>query len=1068
MKKSSLIPVLTAVLLATGAIGQNVSPTINDFATRQFGQSPNVAPFSQPISTTSPNLVEGRELDSPFAIAFDRTTSPPILYVVDSLNNRVLAFKNPNNLTGCGISAPTSCGMADLVIGQRDFFSTQQGGPGRPGLNRGFALPISVAVDASGALYVYDAGNNRIVRFPSPFKQTVSPLITDLVIGQKTVDTGILANQGQSGPDNTTLSVGTNVPAGIAIEPVTGNLWVSDYGNNRVLRFPTNQLVAGTILPKADFVLGQTGFSTGTPITVPPGTQPVLDKALIQNPTGITFDSEGNLYVADAYSRVLFFNAGFAAFGQSASRVLGVCNPNVSPTNVCTNPSLNGYTLNTPTGLFTDGSHLFVADTGNHRIAMYDKHQNWPDPPNPGVVPQIAQDSPPIQAVFGQTDPKTGNKPNRGQADPGPNTIDLPVGGAFNGSDMWVVDSSNHRILGFQGQSGTASYLVGQLDFVYRAPNLIEGREVFLSPGNQVGGDVAIDNNSSPPHLYIADTFNNRILGFKDARNVQAGQKADIVIGQTDLTGKPGSAFYRNLINNPNNDVALPSASGLNQPVGVMVDGNGNLWVADSGNARVLRFPQPFAAGVTTQTPTIVIGQQDFTSANTDASSTGMQFPYGMVLLPNSGALVVSDVALNRLTVYRKPAGGDFRSSVAADVVLGQQSPNNSLPSNSTAGLNVPRHIGADSSDRVYVADSNNNRLVVFNNPSTAVTGAASALQLPMPSPQGVAVSLVTGESWITLGNALWRLPEYNTLVQINNPNLQFFTQQLILQSLPFSIALDKNANLIVGESVNRATFYYAKLTYTNAANYNGGTAAGVYVTPAAPGQLMEVYRVGQPFSFTTASAPADPWPTTLGDLQVSVNGVAAPIFRVDASDIAFQVPSATPPSGTVDFIVTRASTGDVVAAGSVPMQQYNPGFFASNSQGFGQVAALNDGGAGGINSQANPVSRDGTHYISFYLTGGGVFDGGPAPAPLDGYAPSDARGSATHDFPSLITIAGQVQSSAITYSGAGGFAGGWQINFTVPSITPVGQVLVVVTLNGIASNVGPGGQKTQLFFYTK
>ncbi len=476
---------------------------------------------------------------------------------------------------------------------------------------------------------------------------------------------------------------------------------------------------------------------------------------------------------------------------------------------------------------------------------MYDKHQNWPDPPNPGVVPQVVQDSPPIQAVFGQTDPKTGNKPNRGQADPGPNTIDLPVGGAFNGSDMWVADNGNNRLLGFQGQSGTASYLVGQLDFVYRAPNLIEGREVFLSPGNTVGGDVAIDNNSSPPHLYIADTFNHRILGFRDARNVKAGQKADIVIGQTDLTGKPGSAFYRNLINNPNNDVALPSAIGLNQPSGVMVDGSGNLWVADTGNARVLRFPQPFAAGVTAQTPSIVIGQQDFTSANTDASSTGMQAPYGLVLLPNSGALVVSDVQANRLTVYRKPAGGDFRSSVAADVVLGQQSPNTSLPSSSTAGLNSPRHIGADSSDRVYVADSSNNRLVVFNNPSTAVTGAPSALQLPMPAPQGVAVSLVTGESWITLGSSLWRLPEYNTLVQINNPNLVFYTQQLSLQSFPFSIALDKNANLIVGESANRATFYYAKLTYTNAANYNGGTAAGTYVTPIAPGQLMEIYRVG-------------------------------------------------------------------------------------------------------------------------------------------------------------------------------------------------------------------------------
>ena len=43
----------------------------------------------------SPNLVEGRELDAPGHIAFDTSGSPPILYIADIGNNRVLAYKNP-------------------------------------------------------------------------------------------------------------------------------------------------------------------------------------------------------------------------------------------------------------------------------------------------------------------------------------------------------------------------------------------------------------------------------------------------------------------------------------------------------------------------------------------------------------------------------------------------------------------------------------------------------------------------------------------------------------------------------------------------------------------------------------------------------------------------------------------------------------------------------------------------------------------------------------------------------------------------------------------------------------
>ena len=70
----------------------------------------------------------------------------------------------------------------------------------------------------------------------------------------------------------------------------------------------------------------------------------------------------------------------------------------------------------------------------------------------------------------------------------------------------------------------------------------MEGRE-FNGPQG-----VALDMNVNPPILYVADTGNNRVLGFRNANTFSNGQKADIVIGQVDFQstftqGPRGSGF---------------------------------------------------------------------------------------------------------------------------------------------------------------------------------------------------------------------------------------------------------------------------------------------------------------------------------------------------------------------------------------------------------------------------------------------------------------------------------------------------------------------------------------------
>ena len=79
--------------------------------------------------------------------------------------------------------------------------------------------------------------------------------------------------------------------AGLTIEPSTGALWVTDPGNNRVLRFPASQLAANTTLPQADLVIGQSNFTTQQVPTPPPGgVQSALVYTSLYEPAGIVFE----------------------------------------------------------------------------------------------------------------------------------------------------------------------------------------------------------------------------------------------------------------------------------------------------------------------------------------------------------------------------------------------------------------------------------------------------------------------------------------------------------------------------------------------------------------------------------------------------------------------------------------------------------------------------------------------------------------------------------------------------------------------------------------------------------
>jgi uncharacterized protein (TIGR03437 family) len=428
--------------------------------------------------------------------------------------------------------------------------------------------------------------------------------------------------------------------------------------------------------------------------------------------------------------------------------------------------------------------------------------------------------------------------------------------------------------------------------------------------------------------------------------------------------------------------------------------------------------------------------------------------PVGIAIFA-AGEVAISDAAANRILEFTRPAGGDFTSGQAAVFVIGQATMTQASSGSGSNQLFNPAGIGVDSSDRLFVADYGNNRLLVFSS-HTSTNPSATLIVPNLYQIEGVAVSYATGRSWVAvLGSSLVeQFPEFDTLQSTQTP-----TQSLYSYG-PLAVALDPFDNLLVADSANRLDFYFGQLYYKNTASYAAGIGSAAGPTP---GMLTWAGLYGSSFNFTpsygtgTAANLAPPWPATVSNVQVMVNGVVAPIFRVDPTVVLFEIPNSTPSSGSADFVVTNPTTGQVLAAATFSMQSASPGIYTLNSAGTGQVAATTYDSKGNllgtapyVNGPSNPVSAGGI--IGLYLTGAGYVAGLPA----DGTAPNGTFN--THAVP-VVHINGevaQVLGSAMSPQ----YPGLWQINVVVPSDTPSssltgGSTSIIVSLDDNTSNIG-------------
>ncbi len=1050
---------------ASAAAGQ----TLNPLPARVFGQpgAPrSLAELASPL-TIAPNLAEARSLFRPNSVAVDTSADPPVLYVADTGNHRVLAWRDA---TLAQMARP-----ADLVIGQRSFdTSAPLNITAAQGFTSALWAPTSVAVDAEGNLFVADAGNNRILRFPRPFEQPEGELIrADLVIGQLDLKSNLANRSSSASAPPTASSIKTNASSigGVQNASLTfdaeGNLWFSDSGNHRILRYPAGAVRGPSNTEEggeeiaADLVLGQADFNTATanPGRADPARGDRLRRDSIRFGGPIAFDSQGNLFYSDDLARVLVWQPPFEN-GKAAARILGIYieRPGAEPL-----PDVNDYTFGFrlsagstpvftggPQGLWCEGDHLYVADTYNHRIVRFEPVATWP-PEDPAEGQVSARTS----AVFGQ-DSFHSSTANRWEfAEPTAESFQRPVAGVFAAGRMFVVDQGNHRLLVHPYDAENhlpqpAEFVLGQMEFALRSPNLIEGRELSggtltLAAGNQqlplsLGPAMAIhypDSPDEPPHLYIADTGNNRVLAFWDARQFQSGAVADLVLGQVGQS--------RSLVNSPFNNPSQPTRTGLFLPSSVAVDAEGNVWVADTGNGRLMRFPRPFDRWENHQEADVVLGQPDFETRPEGEPKRDRLFRPVGIAITASGKVAAADLAHHRVLVFEGP----FENGKPASLVLGQADGETATAGGELNQMNLPLSVAVDAQDRIYVADSSNRRLLVFDRAEFLTDGSAPALALNLASnnrnvtPIGLAIQNGSGDVWAAdgAGNRVLRYPAYETLAITGDSQWNYAFQTYG----PRSLLPTRSGALMVADAAHRITMHYPLHVVLNGASG---------FPRVAPATIVQLEATGVRFVEERAEAGAAPLPKELAGIEVLVEGIPAPLLSIDGGTIRMIVPKDAPISGAAEFLVRRAATGEILAHAYIQMFHASPAvlFAGTNPAASGQARAVNQNGA--PNSASNPATVG--QELTVYLTGSGPVDG----MPEDGEAPgSELPLGEVLAF--LLPPQGAIQAQVLSAALDPDEPGVWRVRIRVPQVAADGSYGFAVIFRSMASNNMTAGSTT-------
>jgi len=449
----------------------------------------------QPDFTSTGTGVNPDQLSQPY----DAFMSGTDLFVADKNNARVTRYLDPINTDL----------VADNAYGAYDFTGAEVLNANRTTQNNGRDVAfsdrtlignVSGTLADSGAVYLYDGGAGRILKYNStPGSDHAS---ADLFLGSDA--SSFSGKSTQQTPTQTSLKfvapLDSSTPTPFFMDSDGTVVAVADKEAHRVLLWSTEPT---TNNEPFDVVLGQTNFTddfSGTSDTQ------------LSSPTDVAID--GNTFaISDTNNnRVVIWTSGVPNVSNDAAEFV------VGQVDFTSNSSGNTrYLFSNPKGIDVVGDKLFVADTGNNRILIFDLDDLAAPMPVNGYE---------AIRVLGQS-----NFTNTGSSNAAAG-LNSPSDVAFDGTYIYVSDTNNHRISVWEGipayNGKPADFVIGRPSFTGTIPDELSRKGTNTPLGIDVKNNKLLVGGGLEVSQYRSNDFEHSAKIF-DLTNLSADTTAPYI-----------------------------------------------------------------------------------------------------------------------------------------------------------------------------------------------------------------------------------------------------------------------------------------------------------------------------------------------------------------------------------------------------------------------------------------------------------------------------------------------------------------------------------------------------------
>jgi len=537
------------------------------------------------------------------------------------------------------------CALVCLILGSasvqaQNITTIAGGGPTStaPGVSpTGFSVgaPAAVKKDALGNTYVLDNAFGRVYKVDTTGKLT-------LFAGSGAV--------GFSVDGTLATAAAMNGPSGLCIDGAN-NVYVADSDNAVVREIPVTTAggkTAGHIYTVAgqfetDFIYG----GDGGPAT----------SAHLHFPDGCSFDSHGNMYIADRGNNAI----RVVIAGPTVVNPVGLTGTLTAGDIYLFAGALGAVPPAPPTGGFSvNGTAALGAEMYGPFDVFVDSHDNV-------FYADLGNNFPPVNTL----------PPN--------NNIIREIPATAQTVPFAMTAGAVYTVAGVQGQNGHTTSTTTPVAATAALLNLPRG--------------ISVD---AAGNLFFADNGNQviREVPIATANGMTAGAIYDVA----------GSFPNRGFVGE---GVAADTAS-LNFPAGTFIDpANGDLLIADQTNDRVRQVVPSGGAIYSTGTITTFAGNGSTSfSATTPATASQMNLVYGVAVDSKTGNLAIADVGIlsDDQSLLRSVAPGatpPFYVNNNLGIYLGVAG-NNGFSNAAPILINNALNMTFDSAGNAYIADTGN------------------------------------------------------------------------------------------------------------------------------------------------------------------------------------------------------------------------------------------------------------------------------------------------------------------------------------------------------------------------